>query len=465
MALEEIVARKRVDVAKRKDDVPYASFAKKLLPSHRSLKQSLSKSHTGFILECKKASPSRGVIRPDFDPDAIARSYAPFADAVSVLTDVPYFQGSFEYLSAVRREVDCPVLCKDFIVDPYQILEARLHGADAVLLMCSVLEQQELVDILGTTHDVTMEALVEVHDERELERALSAGAQVIGVNNRNLKTLEVDLSTSERLCPLVPRDRICVCESGISTRADVRRLRGICDAFLIGGHLMAQPDLDVAVRELVFGRVKICGLTSVEDARAAHAAGAVFGGVVLWPKSKRAMTIEGAASLCREVPLMWVGVFVDEAPEVIGRAASELELAAVQLHGDEQAADIEAVRAAVPDGCEVWKAQRVGPGRPIVDDWPVDRTLLDRYVAGEQGGTGERFDWRMFERHPRRADMILSGGISVDTAAQAEALGGYAIDLSSGVEQAPGKKDHDELSRLFAAVRGRGRLGGTPHEE
>ncbi len=462
MALDGILARKRVDVAARKQDQPLAGFRDALRPSDRSFLAALRRPHTGFILECKKASPSKGVIRADFDVAAIAHSYAPFADAISVLTDEPYFQGQLAYLSAVREIASCPVLCKDFIVDAYQIYEARHFGADAVLLMCSVLDQSELNRCLDTCRELAMHALVEVHDAAELERALDTDAAIIGINNRNLKTLQTDLATSEELCPQVPRDRVCVCESGIGARGDIHRLRDICDAFLIGGHLMASTDLDRAIREVVFGRTKICGLTATSDARAAHAAGAILGGVVLWPGSKRAMTVAAAEQMCREVPLSWVGVFVNERPENIAEAVRRLDLSIVQLHGDEDREHVAAVRTAIPPTCTVWKAQRVSVERPIdsAASLGADRVLVDRFVAGEPGGTGKRFDWTMFGEHPERHEMVLSGGIAVHSAAEAESLAGFAIDLSSGVESAPGQKDARMLAALFAALRGRGRLRG-----
>lgn len=459
MALEKIVATKRADVAARMAARPLASFRDAVGPSDRSLHAALSGGRTGYILECKKASPSKGVIRPDFDPVAIAKTYAPFADGISVLTDEPYFQGSLAYLRAVRDAVDVPVLCKDFVVDPYQIYEARAHGADAILLMCSVLEQHELATCLATCRELSVDALVEVHDGAELARALAAGAAIIGVNNRDLRTLEIDLCTSETLCPRVPRDKICIAESGITTRQDVLRLRDRCDAFLIGGHLMAAPHLDRAVRDIVFGRVKICGLTNVEDAGLAYAAGAHYGGFIAWPKSKRHLTARDALPLCREVPLAWVGVFVDEDPRIVGEVARELGLAAVQLHGDETREAVAAVRAALPEGCAVWKAHRTRDAIESPSRWGADRLLVDTYVEGEPGGTGRRFDWSLFTAHPEHGDMILSGGITPDTAVDADACGGYAIDLASGVESAPGRKDEDKIAALFAALRGRSRAG------
>src|SRR5437660_798827 len=181
----------------RRERRPLAGF--RLQPSDRSLARALRAGHTGFIMECKHASPSAGVLRPDFDPVAIARAYAPIADAISVITDKPYFQGSLEYLRAVREAVDLPVLCKDFVVDPYQVYEARHYGADALLLMLSVLEDREFQQCMAVAEALDMDVLAEVHDEHELERAVRLGARLIGINNRDLRTLQVDLAVTERL--------------------------------------------------------------------------------------------------------------------------------------------------------------------------------------------------------------------------------------------------------------------------
>ena len=326
MALAEIIAHKRLEVAARKRRRPRFDD---ITPSDRSFVDALRAPRTGFICECKKASPSQGVIRPDFDPAAIARSYAPLADAISVLTDEKYFEGSFDILRAVRANAGVPVLCKDFVVDPYQIDEARHHGADAILLMCSVLDQEALLTCLQHTREIGIGALVEVHDRQELDRALDAGAEVIGINNRNLRTLEVDLSSSHELAPLVPADRLRICESGIDSHADVRAIRDQVDAFLIGTSLMKRADLDMAIREIIFGRVKICGLTADSGA---YEHGATHGGVVLWPGSKRALTLPEAAAVCATAPLRWVGVFVNAAIDEVatrsGRALAERRAAA-----------------------------------------------------------------------------------------------------------------------------------------
>jgi indole-3-glycerol phosphate synthase/phosphoribosylanthranilate isomerase len=456
LALDRIVADKRVAVAARKVARPQSELT--IAPSDRSLREALAKPRTGFILECKKASPSRGLIRPEFDPRAIADSYAPFADAISVLTDEPYFQGSFDHLRTVRCVVDVPVLCKDFVVDPYQIYEARHHGADAVLLMCSVLQQDELRSCLAIAHELSMDALVEAHDAEELERALDAGAAIVGINNRNLSTLKVDLTTFEKLAPRVPPGVVCVCESGIRNHADVLPLRARADAFLVGSSMMQAPDLDHALRSLLFGRVKICGLTRPEDAIGAWRAGATYGGLVLWPPSPRSIAVAEAKAVCHAAPLRWVGVFVDQPEAELADAAHALNLHAVQLHGSEDASYVKRLRARLPADCAIWKAQRVSddPGVSIgtAADSGADRLLVDSYRRGVPGGTGKRFDWKLMQGHPGRAELILSGGLTPDNALDADAIGCWALDLSSGVERSPGIKDPARVAALFEVLRG-----------
>jgi len=210
-----------------------------------------------LIAEVKRASPSAGVIRPDFDPVAIARTYAESgAAAVSVLTDRPFFQGGPEHLEMVRREVPLPLLRKDFVLDEIQVIEARALGADAYLLIVAALDAHCLGRLVAAGRELGMDALVEIHDEAELRAALEAGADLIGINNRNLHTFEVDLAVSERLAPRARREAgrpvAVVAESGIRLRADVERLKACgVDAVLVGETLMRAPDLAAATRALV----------------------------------------------------------------------------------------------------------------------------------------------------------------------------------------------------------------------
>ncbi len=460
MALEAILERKRADVAHRKAAAPLESFAEGLERSQRSLEAALRRPRTGFICECKRSSPSQGAIRTHFDPAAIARSYAPFADAISVLCDEPFFGGRLEYLSVVHGETDVPVLCKDFVVDPYQVFEARRYGADAILLMLSVLDDATYGRCFEAARKLGMDVLTEVHDAAELERALAHPCRppIIGVNNRNLKTLEVDLSVTERLAPRVPDDRVVVAESGVTSHRDTLRLRPHCDAFLVGTALMGADDLDRAVRELVFGPVKTCGLTRPADARTAFKAGASLGGLIFVDESPRAVGLARAREVREASALGFVGVFVNAEIDDVASTAGELGLDAVQLHGDEDDDYVTKLRARLSAGTEIWKAVRVADRVPSGALSRADRVLLDTFDPDKRGGTGQTFDWALLADADAPAErVVLSGGLKPENAERADHIGAGLLDVNSGVESAPGVKDRERLEDFFAALRGRGR--------
>jgi anthranilate synthase/indole-3-glycerol phosphate synthase/phosphoribosylanthranilate isomerase len=397
------------------------------------------------------------------------------AAALSVLTEEQFFGGSLQDLREARGATLLPTLRKDFVVDPYQVWEAWHAGADAVLLIVAALEDVELKQLLATAGEAGLEALVEVHDADELRRALDAGARLVGVNNRDLTTMAVDLDTALRLIELVPDDVVAVAESGVRGTGDVRRLRDArYDAVLVGEHLMSGPDpgktLEAMIRESSPRRwagradragtrvfVKVCGITSAEDALMAARAGADAVGLVFWPGSPRRVDLETARRISAALPpfVLRVGVFVDAPRDELARTAEAVGLDVLQLHGQEAPETL----ADLPR--RVVKAVPVGPGFRVEDalryEDAADGILLDTRLPGAAappGGTGVAFDWTVAREVRERASfLMLAGGLTPDNVGKAlTAVRPDAVDVSSGVESAPGHKDPVRVRAFLDAV-------------
>ena len=259
MILDEIIEKTREDLAKRKEEFTMDWLGRSLAFNPfapRDIKPYLTATKENpyrIIAEVKKASPSKGVIREDFDPLVIAQEYEKGgASAISVLTEPHYFQGNIEYLTGIRRYVSTPLLRKDFIVDEYQVLEAVVYGADFILLIAKALSKKELKSLLEYTWRLGMDALVEIHDKEDLTKAIFAGANIIGVNHRNLDTFEMDMNLTEKLMPLIPNGKIIVAESGLNDKETIEHLSSVgADAFLIGEHFMRKENISESLKELV----------------------------------------------------------------------------------------------------------------------------------------------------------------------------------------------------------------------
>ena len=458
--LEDIVEGRKGHLAEIRQRVAHVNFDT-LPKSERSLYDNLKREGTSFIMECKSSSPSLGLIRNHYEPGAIARIYSRYAAGISVLCEPDRFGGDYDHLATVASSTHLPVLCKDFIIDDVQVYAARYYGADAILLMLSVLDDATYARLSALADSLGMDVLTEVIDEEEAARATRLGARIFGVNHRNLHDLTIDLTRSARLATLAPEGAAVVAESGIRDVETVRQLGAHSDGFLVGSQLTGQPDVDLAARELVYGPNKVCGLTSWSAAQAAKAAGAVYGGLIFEEASPRNVSRETSADIIAHEPgLKYVAV---------SRRTSgygdliQPGIAAVQVHAPFQGS-IEAerdlvgrVRGEVGASIEVWRAVSMsagdGGGIALGLQGSVDKLVLD----ARDGGSGETFRWADIPDQVR-GHALLAGGLHPGNLEDALSVGCTGVDLNSGVEYPAGvgawagRKDAAALRRAFNII-------------
>ena len=501
MILDRIVEATKIRVAQEKQvETPEAVKAAALaLPSDTGFpfEAALRQQDFNFICEVKKASPSKGIIAEHFPYLDIAKEYeVAGAAAISVLTEPDFFKGDKKYLQEIARTVKIPVLRKDFIIDEYQIYQAKVWGASAILLICACLDVPTLTKFRELADSLGLSSLVEAHDEHEVQMAIDCGARIIGVNNRNLKDFTVDVQNSVRLRNLVEDDVIFVSESGLETPEDIQVLRdNNIGVALMGETFMRSPN-KVEKLAYLYGptyytpKIKMCGISKVETIPAIVDAKPDYMGLVFAP-SKRQVTVEQAKTLVDELHKQYekafgkvtvpmntdtaqdsqdsqdnqefvqgnsnfekiktVGVFVNETVENLLKIAKEVKLDVIQLHGDEDESFIQTLKE--QSNVEVWKAVQV---RSAADaekwiDSSADMLLFDAYHKDERGGTGEVFDWSSLDEFER--PFMLAGGIDSTNVARAiRTVRPYGIDISSGIET-KGVKDDEKIKAFTHIVR------------
>lgn len=498
MILDRIVEATKIRVAQEKQvETPEAVKAAALaLPSDTGFpfEAALRQQDFNFICEVKKASPSKGIIAEHFPYLDIAKEYeVAGAAAISVLTEPDFFKGDKKYLQEIARTVKIPVLRKDFIIDEYQIYQAKVWGASAILLICACLDVPTLTKFRELADSLGLSSLVEAHDEHEVQMAIDCGARIIGVNNRNLKDFTVDVQNSVRLRNLVEDDVIFVSESGLETPEDIQVLRdNNIGVALMGETFMRSPN-KVEKLAYLYGptyytpKFKMCGISKVETIPAIVDAKPDYMGLVFAP-SKRQVTVEQAKTLVDELHKQYekiygeatapmntntaqdsqdsqefvqgnsnfekiktVGVFVNETVENLLKIAEEVKLDVIQLHGDEGETFIQSLKECT--NVEVWKAVQV---RSAADaekwiDSSADMLLFDAYHKDERGGTGEVFDWSSLDEFER--PFMLAGGIdSANVARAIRTVRPYGIDISSGIET-EGVKDDEKIKAFTNIVR------------
>ena len=483
MILDKIVEATKIRVAKEKEvETPETVKAAALaLPSDTGFpfEAALRQQDFNFICEVKKASPSKGIIAEHFPYLDIAKEYeVAGAAAISVLTEPDFFKGDKKYLQEIASTVKIPVLRKDFIIDEYQIYQAKVWGASAILLICACLDVPTLTKFRELADSLGLSSLVEAHDEKEVQMAIDCGARIIGVNNRNLKDFTVDVQNSVRLRNLVQDDVIFVSESGLETTEDIQVLRdNNIGVALMGETFMRSPN-KVEKLAYLYGptyytpKVKMCGISKVETIPAVVEAKPDYMGLVFAP-SKRQVTVEQAKILIEELhrgyakkygsdtehdkndTIKTVGVFVNETVDNLVTIANEANLDAVQLHGDEDETFIQSLKERT--NVEVWKAIQI---RTAADtekwiDSSADMLLFDAYHKDERGGTGEVFDWSSLDAFER--PFMLAGGIDSTNVARAiRTVRPYGIDISSGIET-NGVKDDEKITAFTKIVKSIGR--------
>ena len=483
MILDTIVEATKIRVAQEKQvESPEAVKAAALaLPSDTGFpfEAALRQQDFNFICEVKKASPSKGIIAEHFPYLDIAKEYeVAGAAAISVLTEPDFFKGDKKYLQEIASTVKIPVLRKDFIIDEYQIYQAKVWGASAILLICACLDVPTLTKFRELADSLGLSSLVEAHDEQEVQMAIDCGARIIGVNNRNLKDFTVDVQNSVRLRNLVQDDVIFVSESGLETPEDIQVLRdNNIGVALMGETFMRSPN-KVEKLAYLYGptyytpKVKMCGISKVETIPAVVEAKPDYMGLVFAP-SKRQVTVDQAKILVEELnrgyakkygsdtehdkndTIKTVGVFVNETIDNLVTIANEANLDAVQLHGDEDEAFIQSLKERT--NVEVWKAIQI---RTAADtekwiDSSADMLLFDAYHKDERGGTGEVFDWSSLDAFER--PFMLAGGIDSTNVARAiRTVRPYGIDISSGIET-NGVKDDEKITAFTKIVKSIGR--------
>ena len=485
MILDKIIEATKIRVAQEKQvESPEAVKAAALaLPSDTGFpfEAALRQQDFNFICEVKKASPSKGIIAEHFPYLDIAKEYElAGAAAISVLTEPDFFKGDKKYLQEIANTVKIPVLRKDFIIDEYQIYQAKVWGASAILLICACLDVPTLTKFRELADSLGLSSLVEAHDEHEVQMAIDCSARIIGVNNRNLKDFTVDVQNSVRLRNLVEDDVIFVSESGLETPEDIQVLRdNNIGVALMGETFMRSPN-KVEKLAYLYGltyytpKVKMCGISKIETIPAVIEANPDYMGLVFAP-SKRQVTVDQAKSLVKELHKQYgnrysrdevqcsnqtlihqefiktVGIFVNETLDNLVTIATEVNLDAVQLHGDEDEAFIQSLKERT--NVEVWKAVQI---RSAADaeawiDSSADMLLFDAYHKDERGGMGEVFDWSCLDEFER--PFMLAGGIDSTNVARAiRTVRPYGIDISSGIET-EGVKDDEKIKAFTNIVR------------
>jgi indole-3-glycerol phosphate synthase/phosphoribosylanthranilate isomerase len=465
----------------------------------------IRKNSLNIIAEIKRASPSKGTLKEDLDIEKIVGTYNRFSDiisGISVITEEIYFRGSKSFISEVKKFTGFPVLRKDFIFHPLQVAESAMLGADCILLISSIMSGKKLKLLCSFARELKLDVLVETHTERDFQKAVDAGAEFIGINNRNLKTMEVDPDNTPKILEFAGKqvmdEKIIVCESGLDSAGAIRKIQAFgINTFLIGSHLMQGSNLVEKLEELRFCknsgvRVKICGITNPADALDAFRAGADVLGLILSTDSPRRVDLKEAIRIIEAVRsdisgknfpadtgadnsapgskdqygASFAGVFVNESSGCIKKYLDTGLFDFAQFSGDEDIAFISEIKRQFP-GVKTIRSIKIKKDDKREDIYkkinsfyvssdcgPVDYFLLETFDPIQYGGTGYAFDWKIIENIGKKYPVMLAGGLGPSNVLEAiKIIRPYGVDCSSGVELYKGKKDINKMTEFVKNAR------------
>ncbi|MBI4439778.1 indole-3-glycerol phosphate synthase TrpC [Candidatus Woesearchaeota archaeon] len=461
MFLNEIVRIKQRELEASKRKAPLASLTPKIRKANHSFMKAIISKKPSIIAEIKSASPSEGKIRHFFSPVAVAEEYGR-ADiqAISVLTEKKYFGGDITLIQKVKNASKKPVLRKDFIIDEYQVYESRFYGADAILLIAEILSLKKINRFLDIAERLGMDAIVEAHEPEALIRALKSKAKIMGVNNRNLDTLETDKRTVSRLAEKIPKGRILVAESGIESPIDIALLPKNVRAVLIGTSIMRSDSIRTKLKELTSKsvKVKICGNSGIRDAGAALKSGAdLLGFIINVSDAPDNLSIREAGRITSKINAKGKIVAVTRTKNLgeIRGICSKLSPDVVQLHGEISIPGLKNLRKEFPNIILMKSISVTGKGaikKALGYEPYCDIILLD----SKHGGSGKTHDWSVSREIVKKCKcpVFLAGGLNPDNVAKAiKMVKPFGVDVNSGVRLKPRIKDHGKIKKFIASAK------------
>lgn len=441
MILNDILKTKRSEVERIKNW--YIIDYTEITPSKISLYDQLGAKKMSYIMEIKRSSPSKGEINRTHDIEGIAKIYSKYATAISILADETHFSGSYDFISRVRKVTELPILCKDFIIDEFQLYLARSKGADAILLMLSILDDKTYIKFSDIAKQLQLDIITEVHTHEEASRAVNLNAEIIGINNRDFEDLSVNIKHTQSILNIIPANKIIISESGFQTYDDVMLYRKKVNGILVGSALMKDNQIEINIRQLISKRIKICGITDPDQIKSIDDFPVTYIGFIFSRTSLRAIALTKANMFDLPTTAKKVAVFKDNTIDEIQNVITSLKPDVIQLHGYNQCKPIVKYLETLPD-IEIWVAVYPGEGLPNNNF----RILFDNHTPG----SGKTINLSVINTDIRK-NAVLAGGLSDTNLQSFIDTNFFAYDFNSGLELSPGIKSTEKIGNLFKNIR------------